>query len=311
MCSPGSTSNALLVKDEEDNDQDVLPVPKLHKDAVADAMDMDLTDWSRKWNITGEDPPAIESDVVASEDEQATAEIPKEGDGKEAKGQAEPTKRRRRRGGGGWQKRSWQKRRQSWQAERRDGAMLARQYRERVRLTQALHQAAQEAAEAYSPEALEQSRRLAIVGEAERNATPWYGKKRGWSQHTRADAARPYEPKWEEQGWEQVWEEQQEESHSAQSPLHPNPRRRIWPTRPPCGLQSKSKGCPPDMSICDHPIFSMPTPTTPRGPPPRSGMPGEAAAAPEIQAATPIPPPQDRSRAMQSMLASMAALLNP
>ena len=45
MCSPGSTSNALLVKDEEENEQDVLPVPKLHRDAVADAMDMDLTDW--------------------------------------------------------------------------------------------------------------------------------------------------------------------------------------------------------------------------------------------------------------------------
>ena len=306
MCSPGSTSSALLVKDEEENDQDVLPVPTLHRDAVADAMDMDLTDWSKKWNITGEDPPAI--DVVASEDEAEAADKSKEEE-KAAKGYAEPAKRRRRRGGGGWQKRSWQQWRH-WQAEKRDGAMLARQYRERVRLTQALHQAAHDAAQAYSPEALEESRQMATIGEARWEYKPWNSRRRGWSQHTRDDAAHPYEVQWEEQACEQSWDEPQEEERNA-TPLHPNPRRRIWPTKPPCGLQSKTKGCPPDTSISDHPIFGMPTPTTPKGPPPRVGTSGEMAALAGPPAAAPMAPPQDRSKAMQNMLASMAALLNP
>ena len=37
MCSPGSTSNLMLVKDEDD--LDTMPVPTMHKDAVADAME--------------------------------------------------------------------------------------------------------------------------------------------------------------------------------------------------------------------------------------------------------------------------------
>ena len=147
--------------------------------------------------------------------------------------------------------------RKGWKQEQRDGALLAQQYRDRVRLTQAFHQAAQAATEAYSHEALERSRQAAIVQPAEPQWPPWNSAKKTWSQHTRADAARPHWKVWQtEQGGEET---------CAASPMHPD----IWPTKPPSGLQSKSKGCSPGESMQQGPVpIALPTPITPMGPPP-------------------------------------------
>ena len=192
-------------------------------------MTIDLSAWSDKWEIAASVGKVIivPDDDDPENDEVGTAQAEATKDDSSSAREAEPAqwgKRKRKRGGGGRQKREWQQ----WR-EVRNGALLAQQYRQRVQATRDLCEAAQRAAWVYSPEELQRSREEAVQREAIDASNFW---RRTWSQHTRQDQR--------EQSF-RPWEEPSQQG----SPLHPNPRARIRPTRPPAGLQSKSRGAAP------------------------------------------------------------------
>ena len=293
-------------------DEEASPItPPLTRQALQEAMSMELEEWSKKWQVT---PVEQAKPILVSDEEPATAsavaaEVVPEEEGKAP--QWKSGRRGRKRGSGGWQKKQWH--------EHRDYVKLTQQYRQRVALTNQLHSAAKQVAEAYSCEALQASRD---------EATTWSGwqkcQRRSWQQHTRDDmrsgqAERHAEaalPACSQDGGSAV-------GTATASPLHPNPRARIFPVNPPVGLHSKAAGTPPPAPWS---WTRQDTPTTPKVvPPPLQPVTAAAPAAASSSSMAPVtpiaPPPtpeggstsvvDERTRAMQTMLRSMAELLNP
>ena len=288
MSSAQCSSAPELVKIEDANEETLI-VPTMSKEAFNDAMNTDLSASSDKWHIAESAGKVIE--VTDEEDEQP--------------GQAHATPAEH----DDW---TWRK------AEQAQGGKRKRRRKTRV--------ATMEGGEKWStvgaavprasraplghftrlPRRQQKSTAMSLLRRVEAAAVqrwPIGGpppKRRAWTQLNRNDAgAQPAD----------IWEEPQQRG----SPMHPNPRAHIWPTKPPAGLQSKSRGGPPPergRTLVELTAAGIHTPATPPPPPQALDVPVQAPGPSQTLAVMPKMPPT-RADAMQGMLTSMAALLSP